>query len=124
MSKAPVHILAIDDEAPILDLLREYLQAYGYRVSIASTALEAKRIAAADAPQLILSDLQLQETDGLHLAEEMRVTLPNVPVILLTGVLFDTQAVEENLKWKIAAYVSKTAPLQILLQEIRRLIGS
>ena len=112
MSKAPVHILAIDDEAPILELLREYLQAHGYRVSTASTAGEAKHVVASDAPQIILSDLQLQETDGLHLIEELRGTLPAVPVILLTGVMFDTHAVEENLKWKISAYVSKAASLQ------------
>ena len=124
MSKAPLHILAIDDEAPILDLLREYLQAHGYRISTASTATEAKGVVAGDPPQLILSDLQLQETDGLHLIAELRVMLPAVPVILLTGVLFDNQAVEENLKWKVSAYVSKTAPLQTLLAEIRRLIGS
>ncbi len=123
MSKAPLHILAIDDEAPILELLRDYLQAHGYRLSTASTAVEAKRIVATDEPALILSDLQLQETDGLRLIEEIRLTLPKVPVILLTGVLFDTQAVEENLKWKISAYVSKTAPLQTLLAEIRRFIG-
>ena len=124
MSKAPLHILAIDDEVPILDLLREYLQAHGYRVSTASTATEAKRTVASDPPQLILSDLQLQETDGLHLIEELRVTLPAVPVILLTGVLFEAQTIEENLKLKISAYVSKTAPLQTLLAEIHRLVGN
>lgn len=123
MSSAPKHILAIDDEAPILDLLKEYLQAHGYRVTTVSTALEAKRVAEADAPQLILSDLQLEETDGLQLVEQLRATLPSVPVILLTGVLFDSQVVEENLKWKISGYVSKTAPLQTLLAEIRRFIG-
>ena len=123
MSKAPLHILAIDDEAPILELLRDYLQAHGYRLTTVSTATEAKRVVASDIPDLILSDLQLHETDGLRLIEELRVTLPKVPVILLTGVLFDTQAVEENLKWKISAYVSKTAPLQALLAEIRRFIG-
>src|SRR4051794_20696183 len=117
MSKAPSHILAIDDEAPILELLRDYLQAHGYRLSTASTAAEARHVVATDTPKLILSDLQLHETDGLHLIEELRATLPNVPVILLTGVLFDNQAVEENLKWKVSAYVSKTAPLQTLLQE-------
>ncbi len=118
------HILAIDDELPILDLLQEYLTAQGYRVSTASTALEAKRIVEAEAPQLIISDLQLEETDGLHLIEQLRVLLPKTPVILLTGVLFDAKVVEDNLKWKISSYVSKTAPLQSLLQEIRRLIGS
>ncbi len=118
------HILAIDDELPILELLQEYLQAQGYRVSTAGTALEAKRIVGADAPQLIISDLQLEETDGLHLIEQLRLLLPQTPVILLTGVMFDAQVVEDNLKWKISSYVSKTAPLQSLLQEIRRLIGS
>lgn len=123
MSHAPTHILAIDDEVPILELLRDYLQAHGYRLSTASTAAEARQIVTTDKPRLILSDLQLHETDGLRLVEELRTILPDVPVILLTGVLFDTQAVEENLKWKVSAYVSKTAPLQTLLQEIRRLIG-
>ena len=123
MSNAPLHILAIDDEAPILDLLQEYLKSQGYRVSTAANAAMARHVVDTDPPQLILSDLQLEETDGLQLIEQLRVQLPNVPVILLTGVLFDAQVVEENLKWKISAYVSKTAPLQTLLQEIRRLLA-
>ena len=49
--------------------------------------------------------------------------LPKTPVILLTGVLFDPHVVEDNLKWKISSYVSKTAPLQSLVDEIRRHIG-
>lgn len=119
---APHHILAIDDEAPILDLLKEYLSTQGYRVSTASTALEARRVVESDPPDLIISDLQLEETDGLHLIEQLRALLPTKPVILLTGVLFEPQVVEETLKWKVSSYVSKTAPLQVLVQEIRRLI--
>ena len=120
MSSAPLHILAIDDEAPILDLLQQYLTAQGYRVTTAATATAARQVVASDPPALILSDLQLEETDGLQLVEQLRAQLPNVPVILLTGVLFDTQVVEENLKWKISAYVSKTAPLDQLLMEVHR----
>ena len=118
------HNLAIDDELPILELLHEYLKGHGYRVSTACTAVEARQVAKADPPQLIISDLQLEETDGLHLIEQLRGVLPTTPVILLTGVLFDAQVVEDNLKLKISSYVSKTAPLQSLLLEIRRLIGS
>jgi two-component system OmpR family response regulator len=118
------HILAIDDEFPILDLLQEYLKAHGYRVSIANSAPAAKRIADTEALHLIITDLQLEDTDGLQLIEQLRLKHPTTPVILLTGVLFDNQVVEENLKLKISSYVSKTAPLQSLLLEIRRLIGS
>lgn len=123
MSHAPLHILAIDDEAPILDLLQQYLAAQGYRVSTASNAAAAKHVVDSDPPNLIVSDLQLEEGDGLQLIEQLRAQLPKVPVILLTGVLFDTQVVEENLKWKISAYVSKTAPLQALVAEIKRLLA-
>jgi DNA-binding response OmpR family regulator len=122
MSHAPLHILAIDDEPPILDLLQQYLATQGYRVTTASNATTARQVVDSDPPHLIVSDLQLEEGDGLQLIEQLRVQLPNVPVILLTGVLFDTQVVEENLKWKISAYVSKTAPLQTLVAEIRRLL--
>lgn len=122
-SPAPKHILCIDDEAPILDLLKEYLSSQGFRVTPVSTAVEARRVVAGDKPDLIISDLQLEETDGLHLIEQLRSLIPDTPVILLTGVLFDAHVVEENLKWKVSAYVSKTAPLQVLLQEIRRLLG-
>lgn len=118
------HILAIDDEAPILELLQQYLEIHGYRVSTARTAGEAMRLLEAEAPQLIISDLQLEETDGLKLIEQMRILLPSAPIILLTGVLFDSQVVEHNLKWKISSYVSKTAPLNSLLQEVRRFIGN
>jgi len=117
------HILAIDDELPILELLQEFLKAQGYRVSTANNAHVAMRIVEAEAPDLIISDLQLEETDGLHLIEQLRVVLPKTPVILLTGVLFDAGVVENNLKWKISSYVSKTAPLQSLVDEIRRHIG-
>jgi DNA-binding response OmpR family regulator len=121
---AAKHILAIDDEVPILDLLREFLTSQGYRLTTVSTAVEARRVVESDRPDLVISDLQLEETDGLHLIDQLRALIPNTPVILLTGVLFDNQVVEENLKWKISAYVSKTAPLQVLLQEVRRLIGN
>jgi DNA-binding response OmpR family regulator len=123
MSHVPPHILAIDDEAPILDLLLQYLTAQGYRVSTATNAVAARQVVDSDPPQLIVSDLQLEEGDGLQLVEQLRAQLPNVPVILLTGVLFDNQVVEENLKWKISAYVSKTAPLQTLVAEIKRLLA-
>lgn len=117
------YILVIDDEQPILDLLQEYLSAHGYRVSTALNAQQAKNSVETEAPHLIISDLQLEDTDGLHLIEQLRVVLPHTPVILLTGVLFDANVIEDNLKWKISSYVSKTAPLQDLMKEVQRLIN-
>jgi len=118
----PSHILVIDDEQPILDLLQEYLTMHGFRVSTASNAHDAKLVVEAEAPCLIITDLQLEDTDGLQLIDWLRVVLPKTPVILLTGVMFDSQVVESTLKNKISSYLSKTAPLQTLLAELHRLL--
>jgi CheY-like chemotaxis protein len=117
------HILVVDDEPPILELLEEYLTARGFRVTAVRSAAEARQVAQADAPGLVVTDLQLEDADGLQLVEQLKVLRPDLPVILLTGVLFDPQVVEERLSKKVGAYVSKTSPLKQLLQEVRRLLG-
>lgn len=117
------HILVVDDETPILELLEEYLTARGYRVTVARSTAEARKTAQAEAPDLVITDLQLEDGDGLQLVEQLKTLRPDTPVILLTGVLFDPKVVEERLSKKVGAYVSKTSPLKQLLQEVRRLIG-
>ena len=117
------HILLVDDEAPILELLGTYLGARGFRISAVQSAAEARKVAQADAPQLVITDLQLEDEDGLQLVEQLKTLRPDTPVILLTGVLFDPKVVEERLSKKVAAYVSKTLPLKQLLAEVQRLLG-
>ena len=77
------HILSIDDEVRICSIIREWLTMEGYRVSTASSAEAARRIVQSDPPSLIILDQQLEETDGLTLAEEIRKTMPDVPILLL-----------------------------------------
>lgn len=119
----PKHILSIDDEAPILDLIQRFLTAKGYRVTTAQTAAEARKVVETDPPDLIITDLQLEDSDGLKLVEEIHDRLPAAPVILLTGVLFDARAVEENIGKRVSAYVDKTSSLKKLVSEVHRLLG-
>ena len=114
------HILNVDDESDIRELLREILTASGYRVSGASSTVEALRIVRDDPPDLIITDLQLEESDGFDLIEQVKAMAPKLPIIMLTGVLFDPQVIRGPIGKKIAAYVEKTAPLEQVLQEVRR----
>ena len=114
------HILTVDDESEIRELLREILSAAGYRVSDASSVEEAMRIVRSDPPDLVITDLQLEEGDGFELVEQVKAAAPKLPVIMLTGVLFDPEVVRGPVGEKIAAYVEKTAPLERVLQEVRR----
>lgn len=117
------HILIVDDEETIRKLLSDALTRQCYRVSEANSGAGAKEIIAADPPDLILTDLQMEDTDGLALVEEVRRVLPNVPVLLLTGVFFDEDVVRSNLGGKVNAYLPKPTPLKQILREIRRLLG-
>jgi DNA-binding NtrC family response regulator len=117
------HILIVDDEADIREMLTEVLTRKNYRVSSASTAVEAQQIALSDPPQLIISDLQLEDLDGLEMIAQLKATHPDTPVILLTGVLFDPQVIRTTLKQKVSSYIEKTAPLSRIMAEVERLIG-
>jgi len=117
------HILSVDDERDIRELLQESLGMQGYRVSTAATPDEARKIAKADRPDLIILDFQIEESDGFVLIDEFRKLYPNIPLMLLTGAVFGKGAVREVIEKKVASYLDKTASLSQILDEIRRLIG-
>lgn len=120
---APRHILIVDDEAVIRDLLTEVLTLAGYRVSQAATVAAAKKLLAAERPDLIVTDLQLEQSDGLVLLAEIRLKHPDLPTLLLTGVLFDEETVEARLRDKVSAYLPKTSPLKTIVAEVARLLA-
>jgi two-component system response regulator GlrR len=117
------HILTIDDEAVIRELLYDVLTAAGYRVTGVGSAAEALRVVHDDPPQVVITDLQLEETDGFDLIDRVKAAAPHLPIILLTGVLFDPAVIRGPVGAKIAAYVEKTEPLDRVLREVRRQLG-
>lgn len=117
------HILLVDDEASIRDLLREVLERAGYRVTSVATAEEALAVVTKDSPRLVITDLQLEESDGLELTDRIKLIAPKVPVLLLTGILFDREMLQETVGDKIAAFVEKTSSLSRITHEVKRLLG-
>ncbi len=117
------HILSVDDEKDIRELLQESLGMQGYRVSTAATPGEARTIAKADRPDLIILDFQIEEGDGFVLIDEFRNLYPGIPLMLLTGAVFAKGAVREVIEKKVASYLDKTASLSQITAEIHRLIG-
>lgn len=116
-------ILIVDDEAAIRELLAQFLGHNGYRVVAVASAPEAERAVQNEPPQLIISDLQLEESDGLEMISRLKAKLPGTPIILLTGVLFDPEVVRGPLSQKVSCYLEKTSSLSQILAEVRRFIG-
>lgn len=81
---APDHILIIDDDAEIRDLLREYLQKQGYRVTAAADGKGLRAAVETSRPDVIILDLMLPGEDGLTLCRDLRAR-SDVPIIMLTA---------------------------------------
>ncbi|WP_448207313.1 response regulator [Azospirillum sp. sgz302134] len=79
------HILLVDDEPVIAFALGEVLQTFGHRVSIATHALLALDIDSGDGADLLITDLNMPDVDGLDLIRRIRAKRPALPVIVLTG---------------------------------------
>ena len=117
------HILIVDDERDISDLLAQFLSQSGYDVKTVTSAMEAEQAVVQQRPDLIISDLQLEDSDGLEMIDRIKRTLPDTPVLLLTGVFFDPVVVRDTLSKKVSAYVQKTAPLGQILAQVMKLLG-
>ena len=78
------HILVVDDQREICDLVQEYLSSEGYRVSIAYDGAGMRRVMAQGPVDLVILDLMLPGEDGLTLARSLREE-SNVGIIILTG---------------------------------------
>src|SRR6202140_5184634 len=79
------HILVVDDDPQIREMLQEYLAQNELRVSVTSTGKEMSTLLAVDPIDLVVLDLRLAGEDGMTLARKLREESA-IPVIMLTGV--------------------------------------
>lgn len=117
------HVLLVDDETEIRELLALAFANHGYRCTGVANGREARQVVRGDPPHLIVCDLQLEEEDGLVLLADLRESLPHVPRILLTGILLDPQVAETTLAGLVSAYVPKPTRLNRVVEEANRLLG-
>jgi DNA-binding NtrC family response regulator len=83
------NILIVDDEAPIRMLLQAFFRRRGYEVSVAATAKETLGVLDEVPIQVIILDIALEDADGLELLGVIKQAHPEIPVIMLTGMVFD-----------------------------------
>ena len=119
MAEQP-HILVVDDEPAIGDLIRNYLSRHGFRVSVVVDGAGLKRAMAESKPDLVLLDLGLPGEDGLTLTRQIRAQ-SNVGVIIVTG---SGESVDRIVSLELGAddFVSKPFDLRELLARIRSVL--
>ncbi|HDG7834428.1 TPA: two-component system response regulator GlrR [Klebsiella quasipneumoniae] len=83
--RKPARLLLVDDDPGLLKLLGMRLISEGYSVVTAESGPEALRVLGREKVDLVISDLRMDEMDGLQLFSEIQKGQPGMPVIILTA---------------------------------------
>jgi len=80
------HILVVDDEEAIREVVSTMLESRGYRCTAVCNGRSAQDFVRQETPDLVLSDMIMPEMDGINLLEWLRSYDPEVPVIMVTAI--------------------------------------
>jgi DNA-binding response OmpR family regulator len=118
------HILVVDDEAEVRELLEEYLQKHGFQISTAESVPAARTVLGGlqEAPpvELVILDLRMPGEDGLVLARELR-SRGDIAIIMLTA---SGETIDRVVGLEIGAddYMAKPFDPRELLARIRSVL--
>lgn len=79
------HILVVDDDARLQELLARYLTEQGFRTATASNAMAMQRLLQRQIYALYILDINLPGEDGLQICQRLRASGDNTPIIMLTA---------------------------------------
>ena len=114
------HILVVDDDPQIREILEEYLAENGLRVSVAAGGAQMSQILADEAIDLIILDLRLAGEDGMTIARTLREESA-IPIVMLTGVREEADRVM-GLELGADDYLTKPFSPRELLARIRTVL--
>ena len=112
-------ILIIDDDIGFRDLLRIHLSAAGYQVQVAEDGVTGGRALLEQAPDLIVSDINMPFLDGFELLSLMRsdASTASIPVILLSG-RSDGDTMAKAVELGAADFLTKPVTRDQLLESV------
>ncbi len=116
-------ILAVDDEKPIIELLRYNLEKEGFKAFTCGNGEDALQLAKAELPDLILLDLMLPGLSGLDVCRKLKEYPPTagIPVIMLTAKSEDSDVII-GLELGAEDYITKPFSPKVLIARIRTVL--
>ncbi|WP_105434993.1 response regulator [Neorhizobium tomejilense] len=114
------HVVVVDDHSDIRDLVRQYLEQQGYKVSVAESGSVLRRVLEHHTVDLIILDIMMPGEDGLSVCRQVRATL-DVPIIFLTAMAEDTDRIL-GLELGADDYLVKPFNFRELLARVRAVL--
>jgi DNA-binding response OmpR family regulator len=114
------HILVVEDDDGVRDIIEEYLSGEGYRVSTASHGEAMRRVLTQSAVDLVLLDAVLPGEDGLALTRSLRAQ-SNIGIIMLSG---RGETIDRIIGLEMGSddYLAKPFELRELLARVRSVL--
>jgi two-component system response regulator HydG len=101
-----IRVLVIDDDRFHAETVAESLERVGYDCTVATSGTEGARLIEQDDWDVILTDLKMNDLDGLAILRRARETLPDAEVVMITG-FGDVKTAVEAIKQGAANYLTK-----------------
>jgi len=123
MDRQTPHMLIVEDNSAMQRLLAEFLQLKTYTFDIAEDGVQAFQQTLIRSYDLIFMDLQLPRMDGIDTIKAIRINLPFVPIIVITGVN-DMRMIQRARDSGADAYLPKPFAVIDLERLLQRLLPS
>lgn len=112
------HILFVNDEAPISELLSLFFQKKGCEVTTASSGEQAKELLGQKFFDVAILDLNLPGEDGLELFRYFKEARPLLPVIIFTDMSVEEDLLKKALAGQAAGFMRKSESPSALFTEV------
>ena len=107
------HILVVDDEEDVRDLLRKFLTRRGYEVATVGDGEAAIEAIRETSPDIVLLDIRLPKMDGLSVLQRLREESDDVAIITMSGNA-DEDTARKSLELGAADFITKPFNLPYL----------
>jgi DNA-binding NtrC family response regulator len=120
--RANEHLLVVEDDQQMRDLLRKVLEKEGYRVSLAGDGGEAAAMLGQGSFDLVVTDMLMPHDGGLELLATAHRLLPTLPVIIVTA-FGDWHSYSRALELGAAAFISKPLRMSELIAAVHNALA-
>jgi DNA-binding NtrC family response regulator len=120
-------ILLIDDEEGLRTMLHRALEEQGHAVTVAREGREALRLYRQNPAELVITDIQMPDRDGLEVLMDLRREFPGVKVIAMSGggkAVSSDMALEMAIPLGASATLAKPFKLEELFEAVERVLAA
>jgi putative nucleotidyltransferase with HDIG domain len=118
-TRRPARVLVVDDEAPVRSMIGATLQRQGYDVQLAISGSQAVEMLGEGPFDLVLTDIVMQDGNGIALLERIHVDQPQLPVVMVSAI-HDISVAIDSMRRGAYDYLLKPFEREHLVATVQR----